>query len=104
MRKRKKYVSKFEDSALLVSSKIIEIVESNKEYPTKDKVKNVFKCATSSDYDPKMCVYWGRLKISVGDEIQMKGRFKDNVFLVWGLLITKKAENENRDNPNYQRI
>lgn len=87
--RRKKKTSKFIDEAILVKATVTEIIEKNKEYA--DQFKNVFKCASRTGID-KMCILWGRSNIDVGDEIQMKGRFKDDVFLAWSTIITKKGQ------------
>lgn len=87
--RRKKKTSKFIDEAILVNTTITEIIEKNKEYSYR--FKNVFKCASKTGID-KMCILWGRSNIDVGDEVQMQGRFKDDVFLAWSIQILKKEQ------------
>lgn len=87
--RRKKKTSKFIDEAILVKATVTEIIEKNKEYS--HRIKNVFKCASQTGID-KMCILWGRSNIDVGDEVQMQGRFKDDVFLAWSIQILKKEQ------------
>ena len=39
-----------------------------------------------------MCIAWGRTKIKEGDRVELKGRPKDKIFLVWS--IQKQAATE----------
>ena len=87
MRRKKKKTSKFIDKAILVKATVTEIIK-NKEYS--HHLKNVFKCASQTGID-RMCILWGRSNIDAGDEVQMQGRFKDDVFLAWSIQITKKG-------------
>ena len=95
-RGRKKTVSKYENDAVLVSVTVTEIIEQNKEYEN-GKLKNVFK-AVSKSGNERMCIQWGRSLISVGCEVQMKGRIKDDVFLVWSAMIVKNPNKERATN------
>lgn len=88
MRRKKKKTSKFIDEAILVKATVTEVIEKNKEYS--HRLKNVFKCASQTGID-RMCILWGRSNIDAGDEVQMQGRFKDDVFLAWSIQITKKG-------------
>ena len=88
MRRKNKYTSKLVDEAILVNATITEIIEKNREYS--HRFKNVFKCASQTGID-KMCILWGRSNIDVVDDVQMKGRLKDDVFLAWSIIITKKG-------------
>lgn len=101
--KKKEYVSKFADEYFWVTTTVTEIIERNKEFEKGDKfrVKNVFKCASSQEGAPdRMCIYWSRCCVEVGDTVQMQGRVENGVFLVrtskkrnYLLVIKKKEEN-----------
>ena len=41
-----------------------------------------------------MCVAWGKTSIKEGDGVELKGRYKDGVFIVWSIQI-KNRENQN---------
>lgn len=88
MRRKKKKTSKFIDEAILIKATVTEVIEKNKEYS--HRLKNVFKCASQTGID-RMCILWERSNIDAGDEVQMQGRFKDDVFLAWSIQITKKG-------------
>lgn len=88
---RNNYSSKLMNNATLVRATITEIIEKNKEYS--ERLKNVFKCIGKSGNE-KICILWDRSNIDKGDEVQMLGRFKDEIFLVWSIQIIKKKEKE----------
>lgn len=93
-KKKEKFVSKYADDAIIINTKVLEIEEQNVQYydekKNKYRFKSVFYCASSSG-KPRMCVSWDRNTIQVGDEVQLKGRLNDDVFLVWSLLIMRRS-------------
>ena len=93
---RKKIFSKFADDASLIDTKILEIEESNIEYydskTNKYRFKSVFYCESTSG-QPRMCVFWDKTSVQIGDEVQLKGRLKDDIFLVWELIIMRRCSN-----------
>lgn len=92
MGRRKKKIfktSKWESEACLIESEILRFEERN--LIQKDKWKNVFYCK-SKNPEGRMCVYWGRTIAEVGDKVEMKGRFKDDIFIVWSMMIRKKEQ------------
>lgn len=89
---RQRYVSKYADEAVLVvGKKVLKIEEQNTEI--NDKMKTVFYCE-STKLEGRMCIVWGRTDFKVGDVVDMKGRVKDDVFLVWSLMFKRLEENE----------
>lgn len=93
---RKRFIrkpSKYEDQAILVESSIIEILEQNVEYAD-GRLKNVFRCKSSTNPEGRMCIQWGRTTFEVGSRVQMKGRIANNngneVFLVWSSMIINR--------------
>ncbi len=83
---RKKFirkVSKYADEAMLFSSEVLKIEEQN--ISINEKFKTVFYCKSSKFPEGRMCIAWGRTNIQVGDIVHMKGRIKDDVFLVWSM-------------------
>lgn len=98
-RKRKKREpSKYEKEAVFVEATINKIDFINQEI--NDKLKSVFYCPSYLCPEGRMCIYWGRTSIQVGDKVLMKGRFVDGTFLVWQLLITKGQEQQGKENEN----
>ena len=85
-KKRKPFIKKsqFEDNAVRTISTIINIELQNQEI--NGKYKTVFYCKSSKFPDGRMCIAWGRTTFKVGDEIDMIGRIKDDIFLVWKYL------------------
>lgn len=52
-----------------------------------EKYKLAFRCKSSSD-TPRLCISWGYgnpPKISVGDKVNLEGKIKNNVFLVYSM-------------------
>ena len=97
MRRKKKSISKYATEAVIIETTITEVIEKNKIYS--EKIKNVFKCSSSTGTD-KTCIIWGRRNLDVGDKIQMQGRIKDDIFLAWSLIIIKKGETDLTRNNN----
>ncbi|MDD3238245.1 MAG: hypothetical protein PHV37_09140 [Candidatus Gastranaerophilales bacterium] len=100
LKRRNKYVSwEYPNDAVVIPTKIVSVVDVI-EY-SEIKVKTVFDCESQSGV-PQRCICWERLSISVGDEVQLTGRFKDKIFIAWKVLITKRGEkkDENFKNEN----
>lgn len=95
MARRKPFrkTSQFEKDAVRVISIITKIEVQNQEI--NGKLKTVFYCK-SKNPDDRMCITWGRTTFSVGDEIDMIGRFNDNVFLVWSYLYCSGVNGTSR--------
>lgn len=93
MRKKKqKFVSKYENDAVLVASKVVKIEMQNQEI--NGKLKTVFYCESKSIPEGRMCVQWGRTNIQVGDEFQAKGRLTpEGIFIVWSLMFQRRERN-----------
>lgn len=88
---RKKYVSRYEQETIQVTKKIVKIDYLNQ--VCSEKYKSVFYVQSEINPDkPVMCVLWGYTSIGLGDEIGMKGRLLNNIFLVWSLIIKKRCE------------
>lgn len=85
-RKFTKQPSKYEKDAIRIISTIQDIEIQNQEI--NGKFKTVFYCKSNKLSNGRMCVIWGRTTFNIGDEINMKGRLKDEVFLVWQYLYT----------------
>lgn len=86
---KKKRFYKEPENTVLVMSYVVEVIESN--FIHGDKVKNVFNCLSYTG-NPKMCIYWGRLNVTVGDKVHMKGWDSPNgVFIAKEVLIMKKS-------------
>lgn len=58
------------------------------------KFKTAFYCASSNGKD-RLCIYWNRSTIDVGDRVSLTGYIKENseAFLVYQMLILKKNKN-----------
>lgn len=91
-RKKKPYVSKWENDAVLITSIVLSFEYQNKEIG--DRTKNVLYLKSKSYPETgRLCVLWGRCNARVGDEVMCKGRINEQgTFLIWSLMITKRAE------------
>ena len=97
-RRYKKYVSRFADERTIVDTKVLKIEEQNIPYFDKEKNMNIFKSifyCESPIGEPRMCVSWAKSNIQVGDTVQLSGRLKDEVFLVWSVIIMQRATEVN---------
>lgn len=89
MTKRKKYISqpsKYESEKVHISTEVIKIELQNE--LVNEKLKTVFYCKSDTIPTGRMCVAWGKTRIVEGSKIEMDGRFKDGIFLVWKMIIT----------------
>lgn len=94
-RRRKRFErkpSKYEEQAILITSIVVGIDYQNEEVG--ERVKNVFYLKSKQYPETgRMCVLWGRSSFNIGDEVMCKGRLNEQgTFLVWSLMITKRAE------------
>lgn len=88
---KKRYVSrKYLDETFIFPTKVLRIEEQN--LLVNDKYKTVFYCKSINNPDGIMCIAWGRTTIKEGDRVELKGRPKDKIFLVWS--IQKQAATE----------
>lgn len=88
-RKRKKYIrqpSKYEAEKVHISTEVIKIELQNE--LVNEKYKTVFYCKSTTNPKGRMCVAWGKTRIVEGSKIEIDGRFKDDIFLVWKMTIT----------------
>ncbi len=95
-------VSKYEKEKVHISSTVIKIEEQNVLF--KDKYKTVFYCQSQTQPEGRMCIAWGRTRIVVGSKVELDGRFKDDVFLVWKMTITNQKALEFEPNPYIEQI
>lgn len=86
---RKKYISNPASPPLEVETTVTSIIELNN--VVNEKYKTVFECESKNE-KPRMCVYWERSSVAVGDVVKLTGRIKNDVFLVWKMLIIRKAK------------
>lgn len=102
---RKKFIkkiSKYESEKVHITSTVIKIEEQN--VLVNDKYKTVFYCESQSNPEGRMCIAWGKTRIIVGSKVELDGRFKDDVFLVWKMTITNQKALEFEPNPYIEQI
>lgn len=81
------------DSLVLVPTKVLKIDEQNT--VINENLKTVFYCQSVKRPEGVMCIAWGRTSIKEGDNVELKGRHKDGVFIVWSIQIKNRtAENQ----------
>lgn len=88
MARKKYYSTKYKElmnSLVLVPTKVLRIEEQNT--VVNDKFKTVFYCESVKNPQSTMCVAWGRTSVKEGDNVELKGRFSGNVFVVWSIQI-----------------
>ena len=78
---------------LIPRAKIQEIKEKNT--LINNKFKTVFVCESKKKKEGVMCIFWGRTKLEQDHIVQLKGRFKGEVFIARSLKILQKVNKEN---------
>lgn len=92
---RRKFVrkkSKYEDDAMIATAKVCKIDYKNEPTGKGETLKTVFYCPSNLCPEGRMCIVYGRVSFEVGDEVTMKGRFNDGVFLVWSMFVNRTKE------------
>ena len=88
---KKRFVSKYENEALILTSTIERIEVQNVEI--NGKFKTVFYCKSNDKPEGQLCIVWGRTTFKVGSRFNAKGRLTpDGTFLVWSILHFKDKE------------
>lgn len=84
--------SKYEDQAQIATVIVKKIDYKNQPTGKDGTLKTVFYCPSYLCPEGRMCIVYGRINFEVGDEVTMKGRFNDGVFLVWSMYKTATAQ------------
>lgn len=95
MSRKKKFVrkkSKYEDQAQIATAIVKKIDYKNQPTGKDGTLKTVFYCPSYLCPEGRMCVVYGRVNFEVGDEVTMKGRFSDGVFLVWSMYRSASSK------------
>lgn len=88
------YKKEYQEAYILVPRvKIQEVKEKNT--LINEKFKTVFVCESKKKKDGVMCIFWGKTKLEQGDIVQLKGRFKGEVFIARSLKILQKIKTNN---------
>jgi len=88
-RKNKSKYMTYDRRAVLLKTTVLEIVET-REYEN-GSYKTVFKVIHPQENEPKTCVLWERSCMQVGDKIDMKGVFKEDIFLAYSAMVYKNG-------------
>lgn len=91
-RKFERRKSKYEDQATFANGIVCKIDFQNEPVGKDGRFKTVFYCPSYVCPEGRMCIVYGLTHFKVGDEVAMKGRFNDGVFLVWSMHISATAE------------
>ena len=86
-RKNKSQFMTHDKRSVLFKTTVVEIVEA-KEFEN-GSFKTVFKVIHPQENEPKTCVFWERSCMQVGDKIEMKGIFKDDIFLAYSAMVNR---------------
>ena len=86
-RKNKSQFMTYDKRSVIFKTTVVEIVEA-KEFEN-GSFKTVFKVIHPQENEPKTCVFWERSCMQVGDKIEMKGIFKDDIFLAYSAMVNR---------------
>lgn len=90
-RNHKRQFMTWDRNAVFFKTTVIEVVEQTE--CANGKFKTVFKVNHPQENEPKTCVLWERSCMQAGDKIDMKGVFKDNIFIAYSAMVTKQHGN-----------
>lgn len=93
-RKNKQKFMTHDKRTVFFQSKIIEILEKNKEC-SNGAFKNVFKVQHPTKDELLECILWERSVMETGDKIDIKGFFKDNLFICYSAMVNKYGNIQN---------
>lgn len=72
----------------------VEIISIDEIKVTQDNTRLTFTARQLLTENTRQCVAWTDKKLNKGDQLQIKGWRKDEIFIVARFLRTKKAEDE----------
>ena len=90
-RNQKNKFMTYDKNAVFFKSTVLEILEQTE--CSNGRFKTVFKVRFPQGTEPKTCILWERSCMEVGDKIDLKGIFKDNIFIAYSAMVTKKNGN-----------
>ena len=88
MKRNNRNFMTYDKNSVFASTRIIDIKEHNKEC-SNGSFKNVFTAMLNGE--EKTCVLWERSCMEKGDLIDMKGIFKDNIFICYSAMVRKNG-------------
>ena len=87
--KNKSQFKTYDKRAVFFKTTVTEIIEA-KELEN-GSFKTTFKVIHPQENKPKLCVLWERSCMQAGDKIEMKGIFKDNIFVAYSAMVYKRG-------------
>lgn len=88
-RTQKRQFMTYDRRAVLFKATVVEIVEQIE--CSNGRTKTTFKVTHPQINEPKTCILWERSCMQVGDKIEMKGIFKDNIFIAYSAMVHKTS-------------
>ena len=88
---KRKFVT-HDKNAVFFKSIVLDVIEKEKE-TANGTFKTLFKVQHPTKNEPLTCVLWERSSMDIGDKIDIKGIFKDNIFIAYSAMVHKNYGN-----------
>ena len=88
---QKRQFMTWDKNAVFFKSTVVEVVEKTE--CANGRFKTVFKVNHPEEKEPKTCILWERSCMEKGDKIEMKGIFKDSIFIAYSAMVHKQNGN-----------
>ncbi len=86
-RAQKRQFMTYDKNSVLFKTTVVEVLEQIE--CSNGRFKTTFKVIHPQENEPKTCILWERSCMQVGDKIEMKGIFKDNIFIAYSAMVYK---------------
>ncbi len=94
MTHKKRNFSSYDKNTVFFQSKVLEIINQNQECAN-GTIRNYFKVQHPIKNEPLTCVLWERSCMNTGDKIDLKGVFKDGIFIAYSAMVYRNGNISN---------
>ena len=91
---KKRNFSSYDKNTVFFQSKVLEIINQNQEC-TNGAIRNCFKVQHPTKNEPLTCVLWERSCMNTGDKIDLKGVFKEGIFVAYSAMVYRNGNISN---------
>ena len=91
---KKRNFSSYDKNTVFFQSKVLEIINQNQECAN-GAIRNYFKVQHPTKNEPLTCVLWERSCMNTGDKIDLKGVFKDGIFVAYSAMVYRNGNISN---------
>lgn len=95
-RNKSKYMT-YDKNVVFLKSTVLEVIERDKQMPS-GTFRTLFKIKHPSKEGALTCVLWERHCMEEGEKIEMKGVYKENIFVAYSAMTHKKQTEKQNGN------